>query len=156
MSNETADQPAFDCRPSPLNSYIGSRIRSRRDFLGISQQSLADSLLVSPQQVQNYEWGMSRVGYWRLFEISCLLDVPISFFFSQTSKGDAVRPSLSATSQKTDIAQAKDPFSNWVDEDLTKNETQNLVRNYYGIAEASIRKQLLVLIATLAYAEDRL
>src|ERR1700693_3559843 len=68
-------------RPSPIDIHVGSRIRLRRTLLGMSQERLGEALGLTFQQVQKYERGVNRVGASRLFDLSRVLDVPISFFF---------------------------------------------------------------------------
>jgi transcriptional regulator with XRE-family HTH domain len=70
-----------DGQPSPIDVHVGSRIRLRRTLLAMSQERLGDALGLTFQQVQKYERGMNRVGASRLFDLSRVLDVPISFFF---------------------------------------------------------------------------
>ena len=72
-ANEKAAQP-YRCA-------CGFRIRLRRTLLGMSQERLGESLGLTFQQVQKYERGVNRVGASRLFDLSRVLDVPISFFF---------------------------------------------------------------------------
>ena len=50
-------------------------------LLGMSQERLGEALGLTFQQVQKYERGVNRVGASRLFDLSRVLDVPISFFF---------------------------------------------------------------------------
>lgn len=47
----------------------------------MTQEQMADRLDVTFQQVQKYEKGANRVAASRLYEISMMLDVPVSFFF---------------------------------------------------------------------------
>src|SRR5476649_2712366 len=68
-------------RPSPIDVHVGSRIRLRRTLLGMSQERLGEALGLTFQQVQKYERGTNRVGASRLFDLSRVLDVPISFFY---------------------------------------------------------------------------
>src|ERR1700757_1455901 len=70
-----------ETRPSPIDIHVGSRIRLRRTLLGMSQERLGESLSLTFQQVQKYERGLNRVGASRLFDLSRVLDVPVSFFF---------------------------------------------------------------------------
>ena len=49
--------------------------------MGMSQERLGEALGLTFQQVQKYERGVNRVGASRLFDLSRVLDVPISFFF---------------------------------------------------------------------------
>src|ERR1700761_1105774 len=81
MSEETIERSDRESRPSPIDVHVGSRIRLRRTLLGMSQERLGDSLGLTFQQVQKYERGVNRVGASRLFDLSRVLDVPISFFF---------------------------------------------------------------------------
>jgi transcriptional regulator with XRE-family HTH domain len=70
-----------DRRPSPIDVHVGARIRLRRTLLAMSQERLGDALGMTYQQVQKYERGVNRVSASRLFDLSRVLDVPISFFF---------------------------------------------------------------------------
>ena len=92
MVEEKADQLASESRPSPIDIYVGSRIRLRRTLLGMSQERLGDALGLTFQQVQKYERGVNRVGASRLFEISRVLEVPISYFFDDMPEGMSESP----------------------------------------------------------------
>lgn len=74
-------------RPNPVDVHVGSRVRLRRNQVGISQQQLAAHLGITFQQVQKYEKGMNRVGASRLQAISSILKVPVSFFFDEAPEG---------------------------------------------------------------------
>eukprot|EP01035_Chromulina_nebulosa_P063261 gene63261-86543_t len=80
-----------ESRPSPIDVHVGSRIRLRRTLMGLSQERLGEALGLTFQQVQKYERGVNRVGASRLFDLSRVLDVPISFFFDDLPEplGDA-------------------------------------------------------------------
>lgn len=67
--------------PTRIDEYVGSRVRLRRKLLGISQESLGDSVGVSFQQIQKYEKGTNRIGAGRLLDIAACLNMPVSFFF---------------------------------------------------------------------------
>jgi transcriptional regulator with XRE-family HTH domain len=66
---------------SSIDVHVGARIRRRRTLLGMSQQDLGQALGITFQQVQKNERGENRVAASRLFSLSRVLDVPISFFF---------------------------------------------------------------------------
>ena len=82
-TNRLTDPPAGDRegQPSPIDVHVGGRIRLRRTLLQMSQERLGDALGLTFQQVQKYERGANRVGASRLFNLSRVLDVPVSFFF---------------------------------------------------------------------------
>jgi transcriptional regulator with XRE-family HTH domain len=70
---------------TPMDALVGSRLRSRRKQLRISQERLGKEVGVSFQQVQKYENGTNRIGAGRLAEISKVLDVPVAYFFTGNS-----------------------------------------------------------------------
>lgn len=60
--------------------YIGQRIKLKRNYLNISQQSLGESLGLTFQQIQKYETGTNRVSGGTLYQISSIFDVPFQYF----------------------------------------------------------------------------
>ena len=50
-------------------------------MLGFSQQQIADLIGVTYQQAHKYERGINRISAGRLYEISQVLGVPVSYFF---------------------------------------------------------------------------
>src|ERR1700745_3000245 len=86
-------------KPNPIDVHVGARVRLRRTLLGMSQEKLGDAIGLTFQQVQKYERGANRVGASRLFELSRVLDVPVSFFFDELgpeSAGGAASATASA------------------------------------------------------------
>jgi transcriptional regulator with XRE-family HTH domain len=67
--------------PDPVDIYVGQRVRLRRGLLGMSQEKLGGSLGLTFQQIQKYESGANRIGSSRLYKLSKVLDVNVSFFF---------------------------------------------------------------------------
>src|SRR3954467_13220553 len=70
--------------PNPIDVRVGARLRLRRSMLGLSQEKLGKMIGLTFQQVQKYEHGATRIGASRLYELSQVLDVPVSFFFEDT------------------------------------------------------------------------
>ena len=68
-------------RANAADRHVGARIRERRVMLGLSQQQLAQMIGVTYQQAHKYERGLNRISAGRLYEISQVLAVPISWFF---------------------------------------------------------------------------
>ncbi len=137
-------------RPSPIDVHVGSRIRLRRTLLGMSQERLGEALGLTFQQVQKYERGVNRVGASRLFDLSRVLDVPISFFFDDMP--DSLASSLgSPTSRRpTGFTETPDGFG---DDTLNRRETLELVRAYYRITDPAVRKRVFDLIKSMGPAE---
>ncbi|MBL4800741.1 MAG: helix-turn-helix transcriptional regulator [Emcibacter sp.] len=68
-------------KPEPVDIHVGSRVRLRRTLLGMSQDKLGKALSLTFQQIQKYERGANRIGSSKLYKLSQVLDVPVSFFF---------------------------------------------------------------------------
>ena len=64
-----------------LDLLIGKRLRERRVLLAITQEVLARRIGLSFQQMQKYEIGENRISATRLFKLSEILEVPITWFF---------------------------------------------------------------------------
>ena len=150
MSQKTTERSGPESLPSPIDVYVGSRIRLRRTQVGASLEALGDALGLTYQQVQKYERGANRVGASRLFDLSRVLDVPISFFFENMPEGMDSTPASGPRGRMYGFAEAQEPFSHGVDDNLTKRETLNLIRAYYRIADPAIRKQMVDLMKSLA------
>jgi transcriptional regulator with XRE-family HTH domain len=153
MADENAGRPERESRPSPIDIHVGSRIRLRRTLLGMSQERLGEALGLTFQQVQKYERGVNRVGASRLFDISRVLDAPISYFFDDMPEGMSESPVSGPRGRMYGFAEQQEPFSAGVDDQLTKRETLELVRAYYRITDPSMRKRMFDLIKSLAPPE---
>jgi transcriptional regulator with XRE-family HTH domain len=142
-----------ESRPSPIDVHVGSRIRLRRTLLGMSQERLGEALGLTFQQVQKYERGVNRVGASRLFDLSRVLDVPISFFFDdmpeplgQQVGGGGIGGGPLSGRRTMGFADQQDSLS---DDTLSRRETLELVRAYYRIPDAAVRKSVFDLIKRL-------
>jgi transcriptional regulator with XRE-family HTH domain len=137
-------------RPSPIDVHVGSRIRLRRTLLGMSQERLGEALGLTFQQVQKYERGVNRVGASRLFDLSRVLDVPISFFFDDMPDSLASTYGGPAGRRTTGFSESQDSFA---DDTLNRRETLELVRAYYRITDPAVRKRVFDLIKSMGPAE---
>jgi transcriptional regulator with XRE-family HTH domain len=140
---------AGESRPSPVDIHVGGRIRLRRTLLGMSQERLGDALGLTFQQVQKYERGVNRVGASRLFDLSRILDVPISFFYDNMP--ESVAGAGQATQLNGGFAEQQDGFGS--DESMNKRETLELVRAYYRITDVNVRKRMFDLMKSMAPSE---
>ena len=77
----TAAMKSSRRRPNPVDIHVGSRVRSRRAQVGMSQEKLGDRLEITFQQIQKYEKGINRISASRLQHIARVLTVPVSYFF---------------------------------------------------------------------------
>ena len=61
---------------------IGKKLRSIRDFRGLSQENVAEELNISPHTYAKYEKGVSDPGIGLLYECARIFKVPVSQFFN--------------------------------------------------------------------------
>ncbi|GAO01130.1 helix-turn-helix transcriptional regulator [Komagataeibacter oboediens] len=141
---------------NPVDVHVGNRIRLRRTLLGMSQERLGNALGLTFQQVQKYERGRNRVGASRLYDLSCVLDVPVGFFFAglpahvdttdrpvtDTVDGMAEPEAPTLSSALPTVAQDDLAL-------LSRRETIELVRAYYGIEDSGTRRRVLDLVRSM-------
>ncbi|HYZ64494.1 MAG TPA: helix-turn-helix domain-containing protein [Acetobacteraceae bacterium] len=152
MAGAATNATEKEGRASPIDVHVGSRIRLRRTLMGMSQERLGEALGLTFQQVQKYERGVNRVGASRLFDLSRVLDVPISFFFDDMPEPLAgVHGSYQTTRPASGFAEGQEGFGS--DDVLNRRETLELVRAYYRINEPAVRKRVFDLIKSMGPAE---
>lgn len=137
-------------QPNPIDIHVGNRIRLRRTLLGLSQEKLASLLGLTFQQVQKYEKGMNRVGASRLWDISKVLETPISFFYEDMDKtvaNQSPRTFSLPEEKKLFLAEETAEFS---DDPMLRQETIELVKAYYKIPNRKAAKHLFDLIVALS------
>ncbi len=108
----------------------------------LSQNDLARALGLTFQQVQKYENGGNRVSASRLYQISRVLDVPISFFFDDLPAEFATRePGHEPAAGQGEVAES---------DLLARAETLELVQAYARIGNKSSRISILNLAKSIA------
>ena len=125
--------------PDPVDVHVGSRVRLRRTLLGMSQEKLGKALKLTFQQIQKYERGANRIGSSRLYQLSRILDVPVSFFFDDMTSEVANRSE----------GMAEEGGQNFEVGQLSRRETLELVRAYYKITDPAIRKKLFEMVKAM-------
>ena len=128
-----------------VDVHVGKRIRLRRTLLGMSQEQLGNALNITFQQVQKYERGANRVSASRLWDISQIIDVPISYFFedmSDTTLKASPRRVSSNGADSVIVDDAKDP--------MARRETLELVRTYYSIEQPQVRRRISDMVKSIA------
>lgn len=128
--------------PHPIDIHVGARVRARRRLLGITQEKLGEALGLTFQQVQKYERGSNRISASRLFELSRILGVPVTYFYEGTealgSEAGSLLPEAAAV-----------PFET---EQLSSRETHDLLRFYYSLPDPQVRRRFLDLLRSIAHA----
>ena len=107
-------------------------------LIGMSQERLGELLGLTFQQVQKYEKGINRIGAGRLFEVSGILGVPISFFYDEIQSAAAAEG----------FAEGDEPPP--VMEFLSSGEGLQLSLAFMRIKDPKVRRRILDLVRSLA------
>jgi transcriptional regulator with XRE-family HTH domain len=141
--NHARREREFLDEPDPVDIHVGSRVRLRRTLLGLSQDKLARAIGVSFQQLQKYERGTNRISASRLYALSKVLGVGISWFFEDAPSNTKRR--------SAPPAEPKAAANEGGDQDpMTANETVKLVRAYYMIEDPKVRKKILHMVRAVS------
>lgn len=123
--------------PNSIDVHVGARIRLRRRTIGMSQETLADGLGITFQQVQKYEKGMNRVGASRLQNIAEILNVPIPYFFEES-------PGM--------LGEGAEAGGNGLNEFISSKEGIALASAFIAIEDKRVRQNVLNLLRSLGPA----
>jgi transcriptional regulator with XRE-family HTH domain len=138
-------------KPNPIDVHVGARVRLRRTLLGMSQEKLGHAIGLTFQQVQKYERGANRVGASRLYHLSRVLDVPVSFFFEEMD------PALAGAYVGAEAGKGmSESATAYQTEPIMKRETLELVRAYLRISDPQLRRRVFELAKAIggAYGDD--
>jgi len=93
-----AGPPLMPKRIDLIDVRVGSRVRTYRRSLGMSQTALGNKVGVTFQQIQKYENGINRMGSGRLSNIAAALGVEVAALFEDESGGNRTAQHASAAS----------------------------------------------------------
>lgn len=117
-------------------TYVGQRIRDKRNERSMSQTEVSSALGVTFQQMQKYERGINRVGASRLYDLSQILKVPVQFFFEGLGN------------QRDDLeGDGKNVVHSM------KPDTVELVETYYKVDNPDVRRQILSMIRSISFSD---
>ena len=136
-------------QPSSVDAHVGSRVRLRRMLIGMSQEKLGELLGLTFQQVQKYEKGANRIGASRLFDISTILGVPVSYFFDDLPNTDTSVRKTPGVAAATDVDAGP-----YMMEFVSSAEGFQLVRAFTKITDPRVRKRMLELVKSLTGEEE--
>lgn len=135
--------------PDPIDIHVGSRLRLRRNLLGMSQEQVGTACGLTFQQIQKYEHGTNRIGASRLYRFSQILDVPVSYFFNampeEAVTSDERRQGFGEKGQAP-----MEGIQNPDTELLHRRETLELIRAYYSITDKKSRRKIYELVKSMA------
>lgn len=122
--------------PNPVDVYVGGRIRTRRNAIGLSQEKLGEALGITFQQIQKYEKGTNRVGASRLHHIAEVLSVSPAFFFENAPSHGVAKFSGEGEDVLTEFMQRADGHK--------------LAKAWLKIGDSDARRKLLTVIELVA------
>ncbi len=129
--------------PSGIDRVVGQRIRWRRKELKLTQEKLGEQLGLTFQQVQKYEKGVNRISAGRLFELSTVMGVPVTYFF------DGAESFLDGGAAAVAEGDGED-----VQAPVITSEVLDLIAAFQKIEDQSLRKSLLATVQAAASAFD--
>ena len=145
MADSTLDKNFRVTNNNAVDVHVGKRVRLRRTLLGMSQEQLGASLNITFQQVQKYERGANRISASRLWDISQILDVQISYFFD-----DMTDDTMRSSPRRVSRGENTDFDDDNVRDTMARRETLELVRTYYLIESSKVRKRISEMVKSLA------
>jgi transcriptional regulator with XRE-family HTH domain len=135
--------------PNPVDVHVGKQLRLRRVMLGLSQESLAEAVGITFQQVQKYERGANRISASRLWDLSVTLNCPITFFFKDMDESVA-GASPRNLSRGENVEPISEPQRTSEEDQIYNRETLNLLRAYHAIKDPHVRRRIGDLAKSLA------
>jgi transcriptional regulator with XRE-family HTH domain len=124
--------------PHPVDVHVGAKVRLRRKFLGITQETLGDEIDLTFQQVQKYERGSNRISASKLWQISQVLKSPISYYFEGIGEAEKSGDYPSDYSEQQ------------VHDFLMTPEGIELAEAFPRIKNAKLRRRILDLVRSVA------
>ncbi|MBF0562754.1 MAG: helix-turn-helix transcriptional regulator [Alphaproteobacteria bacterium] len=133
--------------PDPVDVHVGRRLRLRREILRLSQEQVANAIGVTFQQIQKYEQGRNRISSSRLFDISNVLGVPVTYLFQDLVATETTARERKAASVGGMAEAIIADFD--AGEAIDRTETLELVRSFWRIPNPRARQELLGLVKLL-------
>jgi len=128
---------------NPVDVHVGKRLRFGRTMQGMSQESIGDAIGVTFQQVQKYERGINCIRASKLFDLSKVLKVPITFFFEGMEQQDDGKYSIPGAADSGDDAGFNMDL-------MSSRDSVELMRAFHKITDQQLRNKILDLVRAMA------
>ncbi len=145
LVSEPVNEEKGSRRPNPVDIHVGSRVKFRRMLLGLSQERLGERLGLTFQQVQKYEKGVNRIGASRLFELSRVLGVSVSFFYDEAPEHMAQPLEMGSVQGFAEM-----PAESYASDFLSSREGLELNKAFARISDPKVRRTIVDLVRSLA------
>lgn len=131
-------------KPTAVDRHVGRRLRLLRQMRELSLERLAEIVDVAPQQIQKYEIGETRISASRIFELSRVLSVPLSWFYADlktaASSEATAHDAAAASAELATQPGAPDPSQ------------EDLLAAYYELMTPEMREKLVDIARILSEA----
>ncbi len=115
-----------------VDVHVGLRLREARALKSWSQTDLGKLVGLTFQQIQKYENGANRIGASRLWHLSQILELSVSYFFEGLESGMRLDADDAETAENI------------------RRKSLELVRNFYAIEDDRNREAAYQLIKEMA------
>jgi len=123
---------------SPLDIFVGERLRELRLQVGLSQDKLGELVGLTFQQIHKYETGVNRIAAGKLYEISQVMEKPIAMFFEDYTNDDLFY-NFVPIQEDSLIADSKEHYK----------QANALIKNFNKIKNSEVQKTILNLVKSL-------
>jgi len=131
-------------RQQRTDSYIGHRLRERRQIFGMAQETLARAIGTSYQQIQRYESGHHQIPANRLWQLCQVLCVSVDYPFAGLEQQGA--DSMAIPDANGDVL----PHG-WERPELATVDAFALVHYVAAIRDSAVRAGVVALIRDLGH-----
>ncbi len=115
-----------------VDVHVGLKLREARTLKKLNQTDLGKLVGVTFQQIQKYENGKNRMGASRLWHISQILELPVSYFFEGLESGKRLDADDAETAENI------------------RRKSLELLRHFYAIEDDRMREAAYQLIKGMA------
>lgn len=133
-------------RVTDIDGFIGKKLKNRRLMLNLSQESLADKVGLTFQQIQKYEQGKNRISASRMYQFMKILNVEPNYFFDGIEDFEA---EISGQSKKLSPVISKS-LGNQIEEEIPK-----VIKLYGSIHDHADRYRVLETLKIWANGSDK-
>jgi transcriptional regulator with XRE-family HTH domain len=124
-------------KPTAIDRHVGKRLRLLRQIREVSMEKLAELVDVAPQQIQKYEVGETRISASRIFELSKIFNVPLSWFYDDLQT--AASAEMDARIRQFKAPAPAEPQLNGTSE----ASQEELLATYYAMLTPEMRHKLI-------------
>ena len=118
-----------------VDMHVGVKLRQARILKKLSQAKLGEVVGLTFQQIQKYENGSNRIGASRLWNLSQILELPVSYFFDELESGTRL------TADDAEVAETN------------RRKSMELMRNFHSIKNERTREAPYQLIKEMAKSD---